>query len=1236
MGLVVEIKSRQCIQGLVSPCISLSRGKSFADLRSNLSRRSNRGVALLLCLLVVVLLFGFVVTLATWLSAEYRIVRGSKNRISAENNALLAMDLALAQLQAAAGPDRRVTATAGIVKNASGQFITGPNAQWTGVWDAASGVRVPGKAPDYSAKSSGPLAWMVSGSVTPANYAPTRAPNGMPVSEDDVLLVGAGTLGTAAASKGETVLVPRQAIAEATRTGQTATTGHYAYWIGDEGVKARVNLANFQTDEGGTSWDAIFRQSMSAQNGIGFTAFFQPLSQWPSLASDARVMQLASSAEDLSNLASVSSSTPMLQAAHASFHDLGYWSRGLLTDARFGGTRLDLSRVFELPNVGDPLFNFAPDTIFTTNPRGETCPYKVPALNHVPIGYLFEEPVESPIDLRNRVRGPTWHQLRNAYRQYAREAELGASSWAPSGDAWRARGAFPNNYDFFGSFNGPAEGNSGYVKITSGGVYIKDPWAYPFQTQSSFASTPVLPVLDPNLAPVLTRVCLAFSLQRIADANGNKVASLVLDVVGTLFNPYDVPIEFDGFKVALGFDTTSPSATKYWSFKINDTVTTLGDLLKNNYPSDSTAWETSGARNMFHFVLTGDGKASHAFPVRLMPGEVIALSAAGDAPADLQILPAKRGWNRMGGILLKKILNSGTSFGSLLVADNESLKIAFQSRVSDRSTAKVSTSIPAPGKIDIALTEASGLKSDRIVQEITYTPGHNIYPNAYFANRVFQGPELDDKRPVGYIDIQLKAGDATLPASIVGANNVRASVHVPLGNVLALGNSKNIGSSPSYTWELKELSSIEDINVPISSSGNSRWGTSHTLAGEPQICLWEVPRAPWINLTSLQNADIGVSSVHQGNAIGNSFPSPYVPLNKTTHYNVTRFGFGNNDIGMTASDSCYLANEAIWDRFFFSSLVPRSDKNMSVNDVAGAFLPSNGGKTLPNPRVVLAQGNAFEPDVADLLDFEKNAGKLATEGAFNVNSVSKEAWKAVLAGLSGFKPVERNADGSIDTSAGPVSGAYFSRFRLPAKSGAMNWTGGYRELTPAQIDDLAEGIVNEVKKRGPFLSLGEFVNRRLENGPLGMLGAIQAALDSMELNSSVINGAASPAALPCYPNQQGVPPSVYTGIPGFLTQADILSSIGPCLSPRSDTFRIRAYGDAANARSGQTEARAWCEAIVQRLPEFVDPANTASDPVTVDDGSGARVTSPTLSKLNEALGRRFQIISFRWLREDEV
>jgi hypothetical protein len=85
----------------------------------------------------------------------------------------------------------------------------------------------------------------------------------------------------------------------------------------------------------------------------------------------------------------------------------------------------------------------------------------------------------------------------------------------------------------------------------------------------------------------------------------------------------------------------------------------------------------------------------------------------------------------------------------------------------------------------------------------------------------------------------------------------------------------------------------------------------------------------------------------------------------------------------------------------------------------------------------------------------------------------------------------------------------------------------------------------------------------------------------------------------------------------------VLAVLGPVLTARSDTFLVRAYGDSANPATGGVEGRAWCEAVVQRVPDFVDP----TEPPEAAAG---------LSDTNRSYGRRFRIVRFRWLSAAEV
>jgi hypothetical protein len=205
-------------------------------------------------------------------------------------------------------------------------------------------------------------------------------------------------------------------------------------------------------------------------------------------------------------------------------------------------------------------------------------------------------------------------------------------------------------------------------------------------------------------------------------------------------------------------------------------------------------------------------------------------------------------------------------------------------------------------------------------------------------------------------------------------------------------------------------------------------------------------------------------------------------------------------------------------------------------------------------------------------------------------------------------------------------------------SGGTNpaWWYSHR-LKDAALTQLSEDIVREVRKRGPFLSLSQFVNRSLSSDDLGRAGALQAALDvtrgSGDINSFIVaeqkidfdgEGFYAEPLDTRDPTVPGVNHHAnrMKGLAGWVMQGDILGSLGSVMSARSDTFVIRAYGDAVNSVTGDVSARAYCEAVVQRLPEYVDSSDLGVD-------------SP-ISPVNQRFGRRFTVLSFRWLEPSSI
>jgi len=322
-------------------------------------------------------------------------------------------------------------------------------------------------------------------------------------------------------------------------------------------------------------------------------------------------------------------------------------------------------------------------------------------------------------------------------------------------------------------------------------------------------------------------------------------------------------------------------------------------------------------------------------------------------------------------------------------------------------------------------------------------------------------------------------------------------------------------------------------------------------------------------------------------------------------------------------DQSFELNFNLWDDFFVSTGTINQKQR---------FADDPGANPLPNGRFGVFDGG--EDLSEDLLDFHRAASRLSLEGAFDVHSTSKQAWKAILSstrdigfGSEGVTPYPRllSKDDKIQDYLGD---------RI--NEAAYN---GFRSLQVDEIDALADAMVFEVKRRAPFFGLADFVNRRLTSDETGREGAIEAAINRAGINNTLIaeypinRDKELPDVNLKVPGEANIqdstrlrqvdkPPSTAWGIPGYLTQGDVLQIIGSTLSARSDSFVIRSYGESKDV-NGKIQARAWCEARVQRTPEPMRPDRVGLNPEIVGGDS-----------VN--FGRRFRIVSFRWLGKDEV
>lgn len=493
---------------------------------------------------------------------------------------------------------------------------------------------------------------------------------------------------------------------------------------------------------------------------------------------------------------------------------------------------------------------------------------------------------------------------------------------------------------------------------------------------------------------------------------------------------------------------------------------------------------------------------------------------------------------------------------------------------------------------------------------------------------------------------------------------------LPPGEKLSAGSVGYPTYSPG--WEAEVTFGTEPAGTALALDN---WGPSTGASGDgvTNVVTLELPTSPITSIGKLQHANITIYDHMPALAIGNSFASPFIDRDST--YALFDNRWGNERIYY---DISYLMNEALWDSYYFSSLsIPYDagsddydESGSTVSETFDAAFDSSTPEPLPNPRVTLSLHESEDIDTVKAKLFTNGdpasdgyaraAENLMVAGTFNVNSTSIEAWQAVLSGARDQQVyLSGQTSGESPRSANSTP---FSRLSQPTQTELTTddlydseaW-GGFRTFSDTQIFDLATNIVAEIQARSsnqgtPFLTLSEFINRRLSNDQYGLAGVLQAAIDATtSLNNRSMEGTGinevpqdsldSPTFggdVLGFPNPEnltradGSEMTSASSASTYLLQADILQSIGAFLNARSDCFRIRAYGESVDPNSSGATHKAWCEAIVQRIPEPLNPRDGT------DVSQAAYWSAIDADGDPTAMGRKFQVISFRWLSEDEV
>ncbi|MGJ8723913.1 MAG: hypothetical protein ACSHYB_05095 [Roseibacillus sp.] len=1170
---------------------------------NKLRRVEPLGFALVATITLMILLSLIAVGILSLSATSLRKSGPESDLITARSNARLSVMIAISQLQKTLGPDQRASATAD---------LTVPNgfAKWTGAYgneEVADYSQAPSAIPASPYKPV-LLNWLVSGNETVNFESSTDAtdfgkittpPSSVPYSPTDsspglgsgnslltindtraALLVGGGSTDSSA----NTTSLVAAPIVEIKDSQDTAVKGGYAYWIGDEGVKARIDLRdNFrqQTNSGDIDEAKSFSFLTSQRSGI--ETMRRDDNSTSKIGEDYDpdnngLEKLASTGEFpllFKNLTTV---------AKRRYHDLTAYSKSVIADSYAGGLKQEMGAL-----------------IYGNAGPGDSEP-------------IFTPENASDFGL------PTWGHLR---------------SWA---------------------------------KLTA-------PHATPPPILSSSGARPYTQNQS-RFGPVILVAQLAFGVEQVPGTTDELRILLFPALV--LWNPYTVGIPSSDFEIGYRFiPNDSAEGTMRVQMNSRGSSSPRADPWQEIGSCDLTGGDaqlTSGD-GFFRFQVQGSeipAGESHIY--------LIDSSGSSYEPGNTKLVRAP---DRAPIGHLTRAVYTSTSFTFDQTAFFAGPYVKLDCDLG------LSQGMANGNRFEVVLTDpgelASGFTKDTPVYQALLDM--NFYPRSADVVAAKQ-LSLADLQAMYFMRSQIMMearGGFAADWSRVGAMNSNgrgernrwiASQNPTAPYIKRTANEESLrGGAFSHGNVISGENDNTRHMLGMASTNNHLAGIGGDPSPGASASLIDVlpSELPLMSLGQFQHAQLDPYGFGMTYTFGNGAANVNIP--RTQQYEsgqVAPPGNAPTRYSDTLYDMSWHTNRALWDRYFVSTAQP----SLTQSDI-------DNNLPLPNARMEFVRGSRNNPTPSNFLPKSpqallESAANLMVKGGFNLNSTSVDAWRAILTGTNQLTVPSSLANPQY--SSNPLN-AMIPRFsRDVRKSDATNTDGltnmwsasnartnmyrGNRELllfrengktnesiSDAQerlhevADELAEKIVAEIRLRGPFLSISDFANRKLVNEDEGIRGTLQAALDKMESNK--VNPEASFSQIGAFVNtdtkNNAVPgwdgehymgtPSSERGsssnsrtamAPKHLTQADILSTIGPFLSARSDTFTIRGYGESLDA-SGNIVAQAWCEAIVQRQPDYVDPA---------DD---AWVSPQNLTQsVNKTFGRRFSVVAFRWLSEKEI
>lgn len=1232
-----------------------------------IKQQQNHGFALVIALSLMAFLLLLTLSVTTLIRVEFKTAENSKSTGLARQNALLGLNNALGVLQATAGNDQRATAT--------GDLWNSPavgTENLVGVWSTEDN--------DGDGKPDGNFVrWLISNDdanstasskTDSLTFISTDRPvinklsGGYSVTKPDyVALVGAGSV-----AQSDPLQSPQAVVAQKLPIqGHSGnTSGKYAWWVGDEGIKVRANLI--------ADNNALYPTLSVQRSGV------ETIPNLNFIPQNDSALDKVSSNEELLMLPGITTTPTAIEKAalKENFHNLSFWSTGLHTDTKNGGLKQDLSLLFEMQDQeydsssGDFMTSIIEqglDYLGAPGPK-ETLPL------------LFKQQITTGDGF---IYGPSFDLLRDYYRLYKGIKPLTAAT-QPTLDRNWSHTYFPGKAWFLA--NGAATENKAWGK-TLAALYWR------VHTSTNSPHTNKIATIPPNsnggryynldsqikvvrptkgaYLPYLSR--FTFFASTIASdpsgatgvsATGPYDVEMLLQPNIALHNPYNVRIEAPSMRFLISLRNVQISAYRGdWTNSLHTTGTgSIPSLLDTVFSGGY-----DNPNNQFTHADANVGEMVMVVPqITYDPGEIKVFTANTSVAAwasSLDLFEVGTNTNTNGGIRLEI---SNHSFPCDHDNNQESAGLELFKEIP--ATANFATKLLVENwfKVgyeiwnnDLGGYDTAGSYFAYLNDTSTGITGNNATLtsglNTSLARPISE--YIDNAIPNIVLDFFIKPLDFNDPN--LTSVSEKTFPNFILSNPLAASFSRG-GAADFEAGGLTNLIQIQSEHIGsntlmfnLYTADGGTWGYNHGSFGSSRAVILEIPQAPLQSIGQLQHASLSANAYHPAMNIGNSFSSPYISIPAKTYERRT-VDIDNVAREYVFYDLPYLSNESIWDRYYFSSIAPRSgDSSYSSNNPSSTTDPYvtdipqliddvvNKQATFNNPRMHILPTEQTTAQVKQQLqDFQQSAGNLCMAGAFNINSASVEAWNALLAGYQSIAVKYYNEKNGYTEDIATQAAAKFVRQSVPANSGTPASTiynddsvwSGFLTLTNVELQGLAMQIVSEIRARAsnrggsdttpvPCLTLAQFVNREPSIPSDSTEGLLQAAIDDSGINSVKYSGAPNFSTTAYNVSSDNNYPisgyNINTALvaPGTLTQADILRAIAPVISARSDTFKIRSYGETLDIE-GDVESKAWCEAIVQRITQPVSP-----------DSSDQWMP-------NDNLGRRFKIIALRWLQEDEV